>query len=109
MHGMNTICTRDGTSIFYKEWGMGHPVVFSHGWPLNADNWEAQMLFLASNGYRCIAHDDLHFAEGKHEELLGRIQKRTGEIRETVENTIPESWTSCCKQVANFVDQKPPP
>jgi non-heme chloroperoxidase len=49
--------TANGTRIFYKDWGTGRPVVFSHGWPLNADSWEAQMLCLASNGVRCIAHD----------------------------------------------------
>nr|WP_059392943.1 alpha/beta hydrolase [Pseudomonas toyotomiensis] len=54
---MGTITTRDGTQIYYKDWGSGPVVVLSHGWPLNSDSWEAQMMFLASNGYRVIAHD----------------------------------------------------
>jgi pimeloyl-ACP methyl ester carboxylesterase len=54
---MNRITTKDSTEIYYKDWGTGPPAIFSHGWPLSADSWEAQMLFLANGGYRCIAHD----------------------------------------------------
>ena len=54
---MSTITTKDGTQIYYKDWGSGQPVVFSHGWPLSADAWEDQMVFLGEHGYRCIAHD----------------------------------------------------
>ncbi len=54
---MPTISTKDGTTIFYKDWGKGQPIVFSHGWPLSADDWDGQMLFFGQRGYRVIAHD----------------------------------------------------
>src|SRR6201986_4014421 len=54
---MPTITTKDGTTIYYKDWGKGQPIVFSHGWPLSADDWDAQMLFFGERGFRVIAHD----------------------------------------------------
>ena len=54
---MPTITTKDGIEIFHKDWGSGQPIVFSHGWPLSADDWDAQMLFFLHHGYRVIAHD----------------------------------------------------
>jgi non-heme chloroperoxidase len=54
---MGTITTNDGTEIFYKDWGTGQPIVFSHGWPLSADDWDNQMLFFLEHGYRVVAHD----------------------------------------------------
>ena len=54
---MPTITTKDGTEIYYKDWGKGQPIVFSHGWPLSADDWDTQMLFFGQRGYRVIAHD----------------------------------------------------
>jgi non-heme chloroperoxidase len=54
---MSTITTKDGVTIFYKDWGSGQPIVFSHGWPLSADDWDAQMMFFLSHGFRVIAHD----------------------------------------------------
>jgi non-heme chloroperoxidase len=56
-HAMSKVKTKDGVEIFYKDWGKGQPIVFSHGWPLSADDWDAQMMFFATRGYRVIAHD----------------------------------------------------
>jgi non-heme chloroperoxidase len=56
-HSSGTITTKDGTQIFYKDWGSGQPIVFHHGWPLSADDWDAQMMFFLAQGYRVIAHD----------------------------------------------------
>ena len=54
---MSTITVKDGTQIYYKDWGSGQPIVFSHGWPLSGDDWDAQMMFFLNHGYRVIAHD----------------------------------------------------
>ena len=54
---MSTITTKDGVEIFFKDWGQGQPIVFSHGWPLSADDWDAQLMFFVAQGYRAIAHD----------------------------------------------------
>src|SRR3954464_2921508 len=54
---MGTVATHDGIEIYYKDWGKGQPIVFSHGWPLSADDWDAQMLFFLNHGYRVVAHD----------------------------------------------------
>ena len=56
-HNMNTFTSKDGTQLYFKDWGAGQPIVFCHGWPLNSDSWESQMLHVASNGFRAIAHD----------------------------------------------------
>ena len=62
---MSTITTKDGTEIYYKDWGKGQPIVFSHGWPLSADDWDTQMMFFLKRGHRVIAHDRRGHA-GRH-------------------------------------------
>src|SRR5206468_9467379 len=56
-HAMSKVKTKDGVEIFYKDWGKGQPIVFSHGWPLSSDDWDAQMMFFVTRGYRVVAHD----------------------------------------------------
>ena len=71
---MAEFTTRDGTQIFYKDWGTGEPIVFSHGWPLSADDWDAQMMFFLNQGYRVIAHDRRgHGRSGKPECCYTRV------------------------------------
>jgi non-heme chloroperoxidase len=82
---MATITTRDGTHIFYKDWGSGQPVVFSHGWPLNADAWDDQAMLVADNGYRAIAHD--RRAHGRSS------QPWTGHDLDTYADDLPSSST----------------
>ena len=92
---MPTITTKDGTQLYYKDWGSGQPVVFSHGWPLSADAWEDQMFFLTSHGYRCIAHD--RRGHGRSEpalawQRLGYLRRRP---RGTRRSTRPEERDPC--------------
>lgn len=67
---MSTFTTRDGTEIYYKDWGTGQPVVFSHGWPLDGDMWEYQMNFLAERGFRVIAYDRRGFGRSSQPWLV---------------------------------------
>ena len=82
---MTTISTKDGTRIYYKDWGAGPPVVLSHGWPLSADSWEAQMMFLASNGYRCIAHDRRGHGRSSQPWKGNDMDTFAGDLKELIE------------------------
>jgi pimeloyl-ACP methyl ester carboxylesterase len=74
---MSTITTKDGTQIHYKDWGKGQPIVFPHGWPLTADDWDGQMLFFGQHGYRVVAHD--RRGHGRLRPDVGR--QRNGHVR----------------------------
>jgi non-heme chloroperoxidase len=78
---MATITTTDGTEIFYKDWGSGQAIVFSHGWPLSADDWDNQMLFFLNHGYRVIAHDRRGHG------------RSTQPAKATTWTTTPTTWT----------------
>ena len=70
----------NGTDIYYKDWGKGQPIVFSHGWPLSADDWDTQMVFFFNNGFRVIAHD----RRGHGREVIGTVRAQVGALREVL-------------------------
>ncbi len=81
---MGVITTKDGTEIFYKDWGGGQPIVFHHGWPLSADDWDSQMLFFLEQGYRVIAHDRRghgRSTQTRDRERHGHVRRRRGGAR----------------------------
>lgn len=83
---MSLFTTTDGTVIYYKDWGTGLPVVFSHGWPLTADAWENQMVYLATNGYRCIAHDRRGHGRSSQPWLGNNMNTYADDLSELIES-----------------------
>ena len=75
---MSILSTGDGTQIFYKDWGSGQPIVFSHGWPLSSDDWDNQMLFFLSKGYRVVAHDRRGHGRSSQTDRRGRAVRARG-------------------------------
>src|SRR5271169_6668885 len=75
---MDTFTTKDGVKIFYKDWGSGQPIVFHHGWPLTADDWDAQMMYFLLRGYRVIAHD--RRGHGRSTQTAGGRRQRHGHL-----------------------------
>jgi non-heme chloroperoxidase len=83
---MGTINVKDGTEIFYKDWGSGQPIVFHHGWPLSADDWDAQMLFFLDHGYRVIAHDRRGHGRSTHTDTGNEMDTYADDVKALVEH-----------------------
>ncbi|MDB5146292.1 MAG: chloroperoxidase [Mucilaginibacter sp.] len=82
---MSTITVKDGTEIFYKDWGTGQPLVFHHGWPLSADDWDAQMMFFLAQGYRVIAHDRRGHGRSSQTDTGNEMDTYAADVAELVE------------------------
>src|SRR3974390_489237 len=83
---MPFITTKDGTQIYYKDWGKGQPIVFSHGWPLSADDWDAQMMFFLERGYRGIAHDRRGHGRSTQTDTGNEMDTYAADLNELVEH-----------------------
>src|ERR1700755_511615 len=84
-YSMSTVMTKDGVQIFYKDWGRGQPLVFHHGWPLSADDWDAQMMFFLDRGFRVIAHDRRGHGRSSQTETGNEMDTYAADVTEMVE------------------------
>jgi non-heme chloroperoxidase len=110
MTNMSTITTRDGTEIFYKDWGKGQPIVFHHGWPLSADDWDNQMMFFLLNGYRVIAHDRRGHGRSSQTDTGNDMDTYAADVAELVatldlKNAIHVGHSTGGGEVARYVAQ----
>lgn len=108
--GSGTITTNDGTQIYYKDWGTGQPVVFHHGWPLSSDDWDAQMLFFLSKGYRVIAHDRRGHGRSSQTDTGNEMDTYAADVRALVahldlKNAIHVGHSTGGGEVARYVAQ----
>ncbi|QPC91264.1 alpha/beta fold hydrolase [Mesorhizobium sp. INR15] len=106
--GSGTITTKDGTRIYYKDWGTGQPVVFHHGWPLSSDDWDAQMLFFLSKGYRVIAHDRRGHGRSTQTDIGNEMDTYAADVAELAEhldlrNAIHVGHSTGGGEVARYV------
>jgi non-heme chloroperoxidase len=107
---MGMIVTKDGTEIFYKDWGNGQPIVFHHGWPLSADNWDNRIMFFLSNGYRVIAHDRRGHGRSSHTSVGNDMDTYAADVAELVEkldlkNAIHVGHSTGGVEVTRYVAQ----
>lgn len=108
--GSGTITTKDGTQIFYKDWGTGQPIVFHHGWPLSSDDWDAQMLFFLAQGYRVIAHDRRGHGRSTQTDIGNEMDTYAADVAELaahldLKNAIHVGHSTGGGEVARYVAQ----